>query len=176
MSALDLAGAPRPEDRAADLGCGSGRDAIEFLRRGWPLTAIDAEPEALRQLLGRPDLPSGASVHAVVARHENAPLPEDLAIVNSSFSLPLCAPPDFDRVWRRIGRALRPGGRFCGQWYGERDSWNGRAGITFLARSAALERLSGFELELFEEEETEGVTAHGNTKHWHIFHIVARKR
>ncbi len=36
--------------------------------------------------------------------------------------------------------------------------------------------LDGFELELFEEEEADSVTPRGNPKHWHIFHIVARKR
>jgi len=28
---------------------------------------------------------------------------------------------------------------------------------------------------MFEEEEDDGVTPRGNTKHWHIFHIVTRK-
>jgi hypothetical protein len=28
---------------------------------------------------------------------------------------------------------------------------------------------------MFEEEEAEGTTPRGNAKHWHIFHIVARK-
>ena len=35
--------------------------------------------------------------------------------------------------------------------------------------------LDGLELEMFEEEEDDGVTPRGNAKHWHIFHIVARK-
>jgi hypothetical protein len=29
---------------------------------------------------------------------------------------------------------------------------------------------------MFDEEEADGVTPRGNPKHWHIFHIVARKR
>jgi len=29
---------------------------------------------------------------------------------------------------------------------------------------------------MFEEEEHQGITALGEDKYWHIFHIVARKR
>jgi tellurite methyltransferase len=51
----------------------------------------------------------------------------------------------------------------------------GRPGMTFVGRDEALALLDGFELEMFEEEEADGVTPRGNAKHWHIFHIVARK-
>jgi len=70
---------------------------------------------------------------------------------------------------------LPPGGRFSGQWYGVRDSWHGRPGMTFLEKDEALALLKGFEVEMFEEEEADGVTPRGNAKHWHIFHVVARK-
>ena len=47
--------------------------------------------------------------------------------------------------------------------------------MTFVGRDEALAMLDGLELEMFEEEEDDGVTPRGNAKHWHIFHIVARK-
>ena len=47
--------------------------------------------------------------------------------------------------------------------------------MTFVSRDEALALLQGFELELFEEEEDDGVTPRGNPKHWHIFHIVGRR-
>ena len=47
--------------------------------------------------------------------------------------------------------------------------------MTFLDRDEALAHLDGLQLEMFEEEEADGVTPRGNAKHWHIFHIVARK-
>ena len=80
-----------------------------------------------------------------------------------------------NRLWNRIREELPPGGRFSGQWYGPRDSWVGRPGMTFVGRDEALALLDGFELEMFEEEEADGTTPRGNAKHWHIFHIVARK-
>ena len=89
--------------------------------------------------------------------------------------MPLCEPQAFHDLWARIREGLPPGGRFSGQWYGPRDSWADRPGITFLHREEALARLEGLDLEMFEEEESDGVTPRGKSKHWHIFHIVARK-
>lgn len=174
LLALDRLG-PEPRGRhAADLGCGDGRDAIEMLRRGWHVMAVDSEPVALQRLQGRPDLPACAAIEPVTARFETVDLPR-VQLVNSSFALPLCEPDDFRALWRRIGDALESGGRFAGQFYGERDSWCGRPGMTFLARAEAIELLDGFDVEMFDEEEADGVTPRGNAKHWHIFHIVARK-
>ena len=73
------------------------------------------------------------------------------------------------------GTSLRPGGRFAGQLFGERDSWAVRAGMTFHSREQAEARLAGFEVELFDEEEDDSTTVRGEAKHWHIFHVVVRK-
>jgi tellurite methyltransferase len=174
LTALDRFGSPPPDALALDLGCGDGRDTIEMLRRGWQVVAVDAEPEALRQLQARP-LPPDSVVTPIVARLEEVPLPLGVRLVNSSFAMPLCEPEKFRDLWARIREALPPGGRFSGQWYGPRDSWAGRPGITFVSREEAIAMLDGLDLEMFEEEESDGVTPRGKTKHWHIFHIVARK-
>jgi len=174
LAALDAFGDAPSDALVIDLGCGDGRDAIEMLRRGWRVVAVDAEPEALRQLQARP-LPEGTDLTPVVARLEEVPIPLGVHLVNSSFAMPLCEPEAFHRTWERIREALPSGGRFSGQWYGPRDSWAERPGMTFLSRDEALALLRGLDLEMFEEEESDGVTPRGNSKHWHIFHIVARK-
>ena len=174
ITALDRFGATPADALAVDLGCGDGRDVIEMLRRGWRVVAVDAEPEALRQLQARP-LPPGHDLAPIQARFEDVPLPIGLSLVNSSFAMPLCEPEAFHRLWERIREALPSGGRFSGQWYGPHDSWIGRPGMTFVGRDEAMALLDGLELEMFEEEEDDGVTPRGNAKHWHIFHIVARK-
>ena len=160
---------------AVDLGCGDGRDAVELLRRGWRVVAIDAEAEAIARLLARPDLPADAALETHVARFETARWPV-CDLVNASFALPLCPPEDFPAVWQGIVDSLRPGGRFAGQLYGERDDWAGNAGIAHHTRAAAEQLLAAFDTELFEEEESDTVTPRGKPKHWHIFHIVARRR
>jgi SAM-dependent methyltransferase len=174
ITALDRFGPDAAGSLAVDLGCGDGRDVIEMLRRGWRVVAVDAEPEALKQLQARV-LPPGHELTPIQARFEEVPLPIDVRLVNSSFAMPLCEPESFHRLWERIRDALPSGGRFSGQWYGPRDSWFGRPGMTFVGRDEAEALLAGFDVEMFEEEEDDGVTPRGNAKHWHIFHIVARK-
>lgn len=175
LAALDLFGPTHSSRLAVDLGCGDGRDVIEMLRRGWRVMAVDAEPLALERLQERPDLPSGAEMIAVASRFEQVSLPHDALLINSSFAMPLCEPDDFRRLWSDIRRHLPLGGRFSGQWYGERDSWMGRPGMTFITRDEAQGLLDGLQIEMFDEEEHDGTTPRGSTKHWHIFHIVARK-
>ena len=160
--------------RAVDLGCGTGRDAVELLRRGWSVLAIDSEPDAVAGLRARPELPHGARLETLTARFEDANWPE-VDLVNASFALPLCPPEAFPRLWARILAPLRPGGRFAGQLYGDRDSWAGREGMTFHTRAEAEALLAPLAVELLREEESDGVTPRGKPKHWHIFHIVARQ-
>lgn len=174
LAALDRFGTTPAAALALDLGCGDGRDTVEMLRRGWRVIAVDAEPEALRQLQAR-TLPAGSDVTPVIARLEEVPVPLGVQLINSSFAMPLCEPEAFRDLWSRIREGLPSGGCFSGQWYGPRDSWVGRPGLTFLGREEALGLLEGLELEMFEEEESDGVTPRGKPKHWHIFHIVARK-
>lgn len=165
-----------PDDRrfAVDLGCGSGRDTIELLRRGWQVLAIDAEQDAIDGLRARDDLPANAEIDTLVARFETAALP-DCDLINSSFALPLVAPADFPDLWDGMVAALRPGGRISCQLYGERDSWVGDPTITFFSRPAVEALLSPLDIEFFREEEDDSTTPRGMRKHWHIFHIVARK-
>jgi len=159
---------------AVDLGAGRGRDAIEMLRRGWRVLAIDAEPAAIAAIRSRPDLPLQADFSGKVARFEKASWPQ-CSLVNSSFALPLCPPDAFMRVWQRIRSSLLPGGRFAGQLYGDRDSWAGRDGMTFHTRAEVEALLAGLEVEGLDEEEDDSVTPRGEAKHWHVFHIVVCK-
>lgn len=175
IAALDGFGKMPPDALAVDLGCGDGRDVVEILRRGWNVVAVDAEPEALKRLSER-GLPGAERITPIVARMEDVPLPVGVQLVNSSFAMPLCEPERFHELWARIVEALPAGGRFSGQWYGPRDSWVGRPGMTFVERELALALLDGLDVEMFDEEEADGTTPRGKTKHWHIFHIVARKR
>jgi tellurite methyltransferase len=159
---------------AVDLGCGQGRDTIELLRRGWSVLAIDAAAEAIRRLASRADLPPGARLDTMAERFEDAVWPI-AQLVNASFALPLCPPSRFPTLWRKIIGSLSPGGRFAGQLYGERDGWAGKPGITHHDCKAVSGLLTGLETELLEEEESDTVTPRGKRKHWHIFHIVARR-
>ena len=158
---------------AVDLGCGAGRDAIALLERGWTVHAIDGEHEAIERL--RASTPVTDRLHVQVASFDDASWPL-CELVNSSFALPFCPPDAFPRMWARIVSSIRPEGRFAGQLFGERDGWAADDGMTFHTRDEAEHLLADFELERFDEHEEDGKTAVGSSKHWHVFHVVARKR
>ena len=164
---------------AADLGSGDGRDAIELLRRGWAVIAVDSEPAALDRLRARTDLPPGAKLDPRCEKFEEADWGR-VELVNSSFALPFCPPAAFPALWHKIGESILPAGRFAGQLCGPHDSWaeRGLAGqrITFHDEAATRALFADYVIEFFEEEESDTVTPRGEPKHWHLFHIVARKR
>ena len=165
---------------AIDLGCGDGRDTIELLRRGWTVLAIDSEAAALDRLKTRPDLPPGALLTTLCGKFEEVAWPPSgwppADLINASFALPICPPASFPALWQKLTAALAPGGRFAGQLYGDRDSWAHKSDMTFHDAAAVRQLLTGYVIERLDEEESDAVTPRGEAKHWHIFHIVARKR
>jgi tellurite methyltransferase len=166
-----LSGFSEPGE-AIDLGCGTGRDTVELLRRDWRVLAIDSHEEAIRRL--RASVGLHDRLETRVAAFEDAVLPSS-DLVNASYSLPFCRPELFDDFWERLVAALRGGGRFCGQLFGDRDEWAPADDITFFTRDAAEALLQPFEVERFDEVEEDSTTVVGDPKHWHVFHVVARK-
>ncbi|HEY7609494.1 MAG TPA: class I SAM-dependent methyltransferase [Alphaproteobacteria bacterium] len=161
---------------AVDLGCGTGRDTLELLRRGWRVLAVDAEASAIAELTARPEaMAARERLETRVARFEAVALP-DCDLVNSSFALPLCGAEAFPALWQRIRAALDPGGRIACQLFGPRDSWAARSPSPAIHDRAAVQALlAGLAVEMLDEEEVDSLTPRGQKKHWHIFHIVARK-
>ncbi|PSB23796.1 class I SAM-dependent methyltransferase [Stenomitos frigidus] len=160
---------------AVDLGCGDGRDTVELLRRNWRVLAVDGEQKAFDRLLDRPDLQRDL-LQTQLMRFENLALPSGIDLINASFCLPFCLPTAFPKLWETIVASLNPCGRFCGQLFGDRDSWAIYPNRTHHTRQQVEALLQPFETEWLEEEEHPGVTAIGEQKHWHIFHVVARER
>lgn len=181
LSALDRFDREHPADAPArepplaiDLGCGEGRDTLELLRRGWRVHAIDSHPQAFDLLLPRVPTEHRDRLSARVAAFESVELPP-ARLVNASFSLPFCEPAHFDALWSRIIAAIEPGGRFAGQLFGDRDSWAAIPDRSHQTESRARALLAPLQIEEFRIDEKDDNDAGGNPKHWHVFHIVARK-
>ena len=158
---------------AVELGCGQGFDTAELLRRGWDVDAVDGSDEGIHRLRERVG-DVGTRLRTVVSRMEDAEI-RSADLVYASFSLPYCRPDAFPRLWSDIREAIRPGGRFAGQLFGDRDTWaSTEDDMTFFDIPAARDLFDGFTLESFEEEEEDG-EAWGRMKHWHVFHAIARR-
>lgn len=168
--AVDLLGTP---GTALDLGCGAGRDTRWLLSQGWKVTAVDMEPQAIAML----DDVAGENLRGVVSSTGDFDfVPESYDLISAQFSLPFQPHSTFYPAFERLKSALRPGGIFVGQFFGERDSWvNSGRDMTFVTREEAKRLLDGLTVLEFEEEDEDGTTAFGVEKHWHVFHIMARR-
>jgi SAM-dependent methyltransferase len=164
------AGSPR---FAIDLGCGEGRDTLELLRRGLRVLAIDASPEAFGHLLPRVPQEQRPNLETRVATMEQLELPR-CDLLNASYALPFCAPDKFESMWRKVVASVRVGGRLAGQLFGDRDDWARCGDRCHFPRSQVERMYEGFVWESFREEEHDESDSSG-VKHWHVFHIVARK-
>jgi SAM-dependent methyltransferase len=160
---------------AVDLGCGEGRDTVELLRRGWQVLAVDGNGEAIARMLARSDI-NPELLTTQTMQFEQLVLPTAVDLINASFSLPFCPPEQFPHLWEKIVTSLKPGGRFCGQLFGDRDSWAIYTSMNHHTRAQIETLLQPFDVEMLQEEEHPGKTAIGEEKYWHIFHIVARRR
>ncbi|MEQ8770696.1 MAG: class I SAM-dependent methyltransferase [Phycisphaerales bacterium] len=179
-TALDAFG---PVDRvnpplALDIGCGAGRDVVEMLERGWRVWAQDDSEDGLERLRARPDCAAAIAegrLEVVSASFEQA-RPPTAMLVNASFSLPFCPPDAWPGLWGRLDAAVLPGGRFSGQFFGDRDDWAIIEDRTHLTRAQALDLFSQYVIESFREEDRASTHTGDAHKHWHVFHVVARKR
>jgi len=120
---LDLL-APRPGERILDLGCGDGALTARIAAAGATVVGLDASPDMVAATRAR-----GLEAH--VASAEAAP---DLGRFDAVFSnAALHWMTDPDAVLAGVARALRPGGRFVGEFGG-----HGNVAALRVALSAAL--------------------------------------
>lgn len=157
---------------AVDLGCGDGTETMALLARGWRVLAVDREPEAIERVLARLPEQARPRLETQVASFEEVVLPP-ADFVYAGLSLPFCPPEQFPAVWERVVAAVRPGGRFAGHLFGERDSWNGNPTKTFHTAAELQQRFAGFTIESLSEVENDRPTALGEPKHWHVYEVVA---
>ena len=162
--------APR-NGRALDLGAGAGRDARYLLEQGFKVSAVDADPRSVALLSALPQ----THLHVVHSSFEDFAF-ATYDLISSQFALPFIPRNHFDDVFARLKASLSPGAVFAGQFFGVHDQWNtSDRNMTFLTRAEALALLSDLETIEFTEEDADGHIADGSPKHWHIFHVLARR-
>ncbi len=173
LTHLEWEGGTRRRRRAVDLGFGAGTDTLELLRHGWQVLAVDGQEGAGRFLEQRvpPRLRRNPTI--VIAPMEEVELPS-VDLVYASFSLPFCPPDRFPRLWSGVRQALRPGGHFAGQLFGDRDAWAGQSRFTFCRREEVLRLARGLRVELLRETDERGRSFRG-PKRWHFFDLILEK-
>jgi SAM-dependent methyltransferase len=157
---------------ALDIGAGAGRDTAYLLRQGFHVTAVDPEPSSARAMRKMPQQRWLRFVQVPAQDFK----PESYDLVNAQYVLPFVPRKAFAPTVRRLVAAVRPGGVMTATFFGPHDSWNQPGSEqTFITRARARALLRGLQIVELEEEDEDGETADGTQKHWHLFHVLARR-
>lgn len=176
LRTLEKRFSPGKVGRALDVGCGSGRDSLELLKRGWRVVALDASFEGLSLLQRRARPDDLTRLELMNARFQDCAFSDDsFDWVHASYSLPFCMPARFPEFWAGLVKSLRSDGWFTGQFFGPKDSWASDPGFSIFSREDVMRLLNGFDVLEFKEAELDAAGRTAPLKHWHVFHVVARK-
>ncbi|WP_165795251.1 class I SAM-dependent methyltransferase [Deinococcus koreensis] len=174
LRALEQRGAgPRAARRTAlDLGSGAGNETLALLERGWTVTALDSNAEALEVVRSRaaPD----ARLTLLHAPFHRLPR-RRYALIHASLSLPFCPPELWQRTWRVMRSRVALGGLLAATFFGQRDGWAAEPEMSFAALEDVPGLLPGFGLEVLEEWEGETALALGGTHRSHLITVIARR-
>jgi len=158
---------------AIDLGCGDGTETALLLARGWNVLAVDGESAGIKRLMDKVPQAGRVRLQTQVAKFEEVTLPP-ADLIHASYSIPFCHPDHFPAMWAKIASALKPSGRFAGQFFGVHDSWADNKNMTFHTEAQVRAMIERLETEYFHEQDEDGQAASG-PKHWHVFTVIARK-
>ena len=118
---------PQPGERILDLGCGDGVLALRLAELGCAVVGVDAAPDMVREARDR-------GVDARLVDGAALPFAREFDAVFSNAALHWMSA-DPDAVIAGVARALRPGGRFVGEFGG-----HGNVAAIIVALQAALAR------------------------------------
>ena len=160
---------------ALDLGCGAGRDTKYLLEQGFKVTAVDGSPLAAKYLAALPHQERLIFL-ASSFKDFNFPL-DEYDLVNAQYSLPYAERDYFADVFSRMEKSLKKGGVFVGQLFGAKDDWfKSPTSLTkFHTEEEARDLFANWDVVAFDPFEYESKLDNGTMKHWHTFHVLARK-
>lgn len=158
------------KSRALDLGAGALVESKYLLSLGFDVVAVDQErfPEQI----------SDSKFTFVQSSFKDYQFPKDsFDLITAQFSLPFNGIEGFSELWNRIILSLKHKGIFVGQLFGENDEWNvAGSELVFHSKKEVEGLLTGLEVLKLEEVNKDNILSNGKPKHWHIFHIIVRKK
>jgi SAM-dependent methyltransferase len=153
-----------------DLGCGSGRDSLEFIERGYDVTAID----------GAEELCELASIHigqdVLCMQFDELDFDEVFDGIWASAALIHISPEELKGVFEKVIKALKPGGiLYMSFGHGDFTGYlNGRYFQNFKTK-AMKDFLAGYSgLELLEIWKSTENLGEANLDEW--LHIILKKQ
>ncbi len=158
--------------KAIDIGGGALKDTRYLLSLGFDVTVVDASELMAKEAKKI----KSKKLQYFVSVFDKFNFPENtFNIASAMYSLPFNSHKTFNNVFNNIKKSLIKEGIFCGQLFGVRDEWSKNNKMTFLTKYQAKKLFSNMEIIYLKEEESDSRTANGTSKHWHVFHFIAKK-
>ena len=159
-----------------DLGSGTGKDTLYLLKNKWNVLAIDFSSKAIEILEKRSESYS-AQLQTEVVDFLEMELPDNIDLINATYSLPFVAPNQFLQVWNNIDQHLRSGGYFVGNFFGTDDDFSEvNNQVTVLNEQQIRCLFKHYNIKYFKERKINSNNMNGQQKHWHIWDVVAEKQ
>jgi len=160
---------------ALDIGAGNLRDTKYLLQEGFTVTAVDTSEESQEygKALNNP------SLTMVKDKIGNWGFPPNhYSVINAQGTLFHFYRDIFDSLIKRIKSSLAPGGVFCGDFLGPNDDWKE---CVLLTKEEIISLFDGFDIKMIREVENDSSlpidikNGIDKPKHWHSFHVIAKK-
>lgn len=160
-----------------DFGAGTGQDSVPLIKRGYSVTAIDGDEEALNILISKLSDTERNRVSCYKLPFIEYTSEEKADLFISSFTWPYRPPYDFPACWDKTVSLVKIGGMIAGHFFGPIDEPD--TAMTYHTEDQLRALLNGnFEI-LFLKVETKGSERKifgGEAPAWgDLFHVVARK-
>ncbi len=172
-----------PLKLAIDCGCGTGNDLLYLLTQGYEVHGFDNNSRAIELSMqrlateqsGKARLDTQAKL--TVSSFESYDYPK-AGLIIAHASLFFAQPTEFAAIWRNIVNSLVSGGVFAGDFLGVKDSWAEHEDpiTTSLDQAEIMAMFEEFDLLEVKETDRPGAMANGQSKHWHYYSVLARKK
>ncbi|HHF7368491.1 TPA: class I SAM-dependent methyltransferase [Legionella bozemanae] len=161
--------------KALDLGCGTGRDTVFLVDKGFNVTALDAEREAI-EITRERTRHKANQITFIESQLEKMQLPEQYHLISSNLTLSFVLSKYFHGTWSEIVQHITFDGRFSGQFFGDQHEWANPVQSYFsYSQMLDLFRLM-FEIEFLEVSLSQEETTTDGTRLWHQYDIIACKK
>ncbi len=170
--------AEKPLSNVLDLGCGTGRDTLYYLRLNAYVTAVDYRQEALDILVSR--VKDAYKNHLITRMQswQNIKLDKNYDVVSATLSLPFIPKEYFSQALKNILSQIPSGSIFSANFFGNKHEWNVAANhiMTFVSRDELKTYFKEFDLLVLDETDRKTSTASDGLSRWHQFDVVAARR
>ncbi len=141
---------------------------------GWTVFAVDVTDAAKQLIEDRINAEQKDRLQIEIGSFETIELPP-ADLVYAQMSLPF-AGDKFEQAVDNALAAVKKGGVFAGQFFGERDEWAGDPGTAAVPKEWVNERFRSFDRVEIDETDEEGPFGlEGLTKHWHYYYVLATR-